>query len=81
VIEIYVYMEGANPKEVILGRRQAVDRLLEGAFKTNPDERRKISLFMEAGPCDLGSGLHIVGYPPETPDRRIIRVVGPGALV
>lgn len=81
MIEVYVYMEGANPKAVVLGRRQAVGMLLEGGFKTNPDELRRISLFMEANVCDLGTGLHLVGFPPGVPDRRIVRVVGPGSLV
>lgn len=82
MLEIYVYLEGNNPKEVALGRRQAVDLLLAGGFRTTAEERRRISLFMEAGPCDLGSGLTIVGHPSEgVPDRKIVRIIGPGALV
>lgn len=82
MVEVYVYLEGFEPKEVVLGRRPAVDRLLSGGFKTTQEERKRVSLFMEAGPCDLGKGLLIVGHPSEgIKDRRIVRVVGPGALV
>jgi hypothetical protein len=81
MIEVYVYLEGAHPKEVILGRRHAVDRLLVGGFSTTPAERRRISVFLEGAPCDLGTGLHLVGFPPDVPDRKIVRVVGPGSLV
>jgi len=81
MIEVYVYLEGNFPMEVVLGRRAAVDRMLVGDFKTTDTERRRISLFMEAGPCDLGSGLTLVGFPPSVPDRKIVRVIGPGALV
>lgn len=81
MIELYIYLEGNTPKEVILGRRHAVDRLLLNGFKITPAEGRRISSFLEAAPCDLGSGLHVVGFPPSVPDRRIVRVVGPGASV
>lgn len=85
MIELYVYMEDNKPKEVIIGRRHAVDRLLADGFKTTPAERRSISVFLEAGPCDLGSGLTLVGWRLEGPDRvadrSITRVIGPGSEV
>lgn len=89
--EWYVFSEGGKPFEVCLGRRQAVDRLLapdaEGRkYQTTPAERRQITLFMEGVVCDLGSGLLLVGLVRDTdhdpvPDRRITRVIGPGATV
>lgn len=90
--EWYVFSEGDKPLEVCLGRRVAVDRLLEGDFPVTPSEKKQISLFMEAVVCDLGAGLHLVGtvreygdteLAPAEPrkDRRLTRVVGPGALV
>lgn len=81
MIETYVIMHGNNPVRVVIGRRQAVDALLEGGFKLNPDERRKITLFMEGLVPDAGTGLHLVGFPPELPDRRALRVPGPGSEV
>lgn len=88
MVEVYVYMEGNNPKEVILGRRHAVDRLLWNGFKTTPDERRRISMFLEGAPCDIGAGLSLVGtlddnkgYNTREPDRQIVRVLGPGSTV
>lgn len=81
MIEVYVYLEGLRPVEVVLGRRAAVDRLLAPPFKTTSDERKRISLFLEGPPCDLGTGITVVGFPPDIPDRRIVRVIGPGAEV
>lgn len=88
MVELYVFMEGGRPKEVVMGRRHAVDRLLEGNYTTTPDERKRISLFLETGPCDLGAGIQLVGwildrahYNERQPDREIVRVIGPGSNV
>lgn len=88
MVEVYVFMEGNNPKEVVLGRRHAVERLLQGGYKTTPDERRKISAFLECALPDVGDGIHLVGwildkehYNERQDDRRIVRVIGPGSLV
>lgn len=84
--EWYVYSEAGKPFEVILGRKEAVARLLQGEFKTTPEERKQISRFIEGNVCDLGSGLHLVGLVKNgeqepMPDRRLTRCIGPGALV
>lgn len=86
MVELYVYMEGGKPFEVCMGRREAVNRLIADNFPTTPTERKQISAFLESVVCDLGAGLHLVGMVREegkdaVPDRRIVRVIGPGALV
>lgn len=81
MIETYVIMHGNKPVRVIIGRRQAVDALLEGGFKVNPSERRRITLFMEGLVPDAGTGITLVGFPPGVPDRGAIRVPGPGSEV
>lgn len=84
--EWYVYSEGGKPFEVILGRRHAVNRLLAGDFKVTPEEKKQCSRFLEGMVCDLGAGLHLVGLVKKedqdaAPDRRLTRVIGPGAEV
>jgi len=86
--EWYVFSEGGKPFEVCLGRRPAINRLLDGNFPTTPEERKQISRFLEGNVCDLGGGLKIVGIVRDweqnaepRPDRSLTRVVGPGALV
>ena len=82
MIEVYVYLEGNRPKEVVVGRRHAIDRLLEGGFKTTPAERSTISRYLELPLPDLGSGVKLVGLVDrQAADREIIRVIGPGSTV
>lgn len=86
--EWYVYTEGGKPFEVVLGRMEAVRRILApgGTFRTTPEEKKQISRFLEGNVCDLGGGLHLVGivrseHDEAQPDRKIIRVIGPGTEV
>lgn len=85
--EWYVYSEGHGgkwtPKEVVLGRAEAVRRLVQN-FKVTPEEKRRIQDFARNGVCDLGAGPFIVGYEDNNKvveDRRLTRVVGPGTEV
>lgn len=81
--EWYVYMENGVPTAVILGRRDALDRLTN-SFRLTPSEKRRLGFVRECMP-DLGQEIRLVGY--ETgvdsrmPDRSIMRVVGPGTEV
>lgn len=74
-IELYVYSEGKNPVEVVVGRNEAV-RLLVKDFPTTAGEKKAITAFLEGNICELGQGILLVGYPPELPDRRLTRVRG-----
>ena len=63
-----------------------MNRLLRDNFKTTDTERKQISRFLEAVVCDLGAGLHLVGLVKDVDqeaqaDRRLTRVIGPGAEV
>ena len=86
--EWYVISEGFGvtftPKAVVLGRLAALSKLTDG-FRVTKDETKKLGLFMEAGLCDLYTGLHLVGYEDSKgykhPDRKLVRVVGPGTEV
>lgn len=86
--EWYVFSDNGVPVEVVLGRRHAVNRLLQGEFKTTESEKKSISRFLEGTLCDLGSGLHLVGLAKDwvegtdaVGDRRLTRVIGPGTEV
>lgn len=85
--EWYVLTIGGKPFEAILGRRQAVERLIDhGEFPTTPEEKKAISRFLEGIICDLGAGLLVVGkvkapHEDQEPDRKITRVIGPGTEV
>jgi hypothetical protein len=85
MVEVYVFMEGGRPKEVVLGRRHAVDRLLQNSYRTTEGERKAISLFLERAMPDIGEGIRLVGwildFSEKVPDREIVRVLGPGSLV
>jgi hypothetical protein len=74
--ELYVYSEGNKPKAVVVGRQEAVRLLVAESFPTTAAEKKAINLFLEGNLCELGTGLLLVGYPPEVPDRRLTRVVG-----
>jgi hypothetical protein len=78
VTEWYVYLEGASPVEVILGRRPALDRLTHN-FRITDTERKRLGRLMETMPS-LGEPILLVGYNGR-PDRRIVRVTGPGTEV
>lgn len=86
--EWYVYSEGFGgtwePREIILGRSDAARRLTRG-FRITPDERRRLTAFLEGGLCTLHSGPFVVGYEDaqgaRISDRRLTRVVGPGTEV
>lgn len=73
--ELYVYSEGKEPKAVIVGRNEAVRHICRD-FPTTQAEKRAINAFLEGNVCELGQGLHLVGFPPEVPDRKLTRVVG-----
>ena len=81
--EWYVYMEGREPKAVILGRFAALDQLTLN-FRLTPAERRKLGFVRESMP-DLGQVIGLVGYDTgldsRMPDRCIVRVIGPGTEV
>ena len=77
-IEIYVYSEGNVPKKVVQGRQEAVN-LVTKDFHTTQAEKVRIRNFVEGNICELGTGLQLVGYPPEVPDRKLTRVLGPGS--
>ena len=82
--EWYVYLEGGQPKQILLGRRQALDRLTKDA-KITRDEQKRLQRFMDMPSPELGRPIKIVGWgldgnDPE-PDRSIVRVLGPGSEV
>lgn len=74
--ELYVYSEGNKPVAVCVGRAEAVRRLVADSFPTTAAEKKAINLFLEGNICELGTGIQLVGYPPEVPDRKLTRVVG-----
>lgn len=76
--EIYVYSEGEKPRKVIQGREAAVRELIKD-FHTTPKEKKQLAQFLEGNVCELYTGIHLVGFPPEVPDRRLTRVLGPGS--
>jgi hypothetical protein len=81
--EWYVYLEAGVPKEIILGRRQALERLIKDARVTR-DEYQRWQKQLTLTP-ELGRPIRIVGWgldeeDPE-PDRWIVRVLGPGSEV
>lgn len=82
--EWYVYCENDVPRHIIMGRREAIKHLTDN-FRLTYDEGKRIRGFLEGGPPDLSAPFRIVGYERDNgewlPDRTIIRVTGPGALV
>ena len=71
--EWYIYYEQDQPREVLLGRRHALNRLLQGISLDGPTHR-KFQLLLEAGAPSLGEPIRFR-------DRHILRVIGPGTEV
>lgn len=80
--EWYVLLIDGRPKEVILGRLDALAKLV-GGYPLTYKERRRLGFLRETMP-DLFDPVTIVGTDDglnRTPDRTIVRVTGPGTEV
>lgn len=89
MVEWYVISEGYGtgwtPRQIVMGRRDAVNAFIEGQRLTL-DEKKRVQLFLETPVCGLGDGLYIVRTigdygKEETYDRKLTRVTGPGTEV
>ena len=82
--EWYVLIQG-KIKQVILGRHEAVREAVKLGHPTR-DECTKVRRFLEAGVCDVGTGLRFAGRIDKDtgrlePDTELIRALGPGSEV
>ena len=80
--EWYVLLLDGRPREVVLGRLDALGKLVSD-YPLTYKERRGLGLLRETMP-DLYTPVTIVGTDDgfhKKPDRTIIRVTGPGTEV